>query len=91
MFAEGPTREDRPRAVGAVGASAVRAFAEHILTERIITSTMQEVRRRLRERAKSAGPEIAAATKQAAKLRAEIAKLGAALLTADSKPTTVMK
>lgn len=82
---------DVQRPVDEVDAALIAWVQEHVLTETVIANAMQEVRRRLRERAKAAGPELAAASKQAAKLKAEIAKLGEALLATEDKPAVILK
>ena len=71
------------RPVPVVDAAVLSWIEENILNELIVAQVLAEVRRRLQERAASSGPQVDELEAQAKKLRAEIAKLGEAILLAE--------
>ncbi|WP_437786865.1 hypothetical protein [Sorangium sp. So ce1097] len=64
---------------------------EDVLREEVIAEALRELRRRLAERAKTTGSEVPELEAQVRAVKAEIERLGAALLATDEKPQVVVK
>jgi DNA invertase Pin-like site-specific DNA recombinase len=79
------------RPVATVDAALIDWIQANVLTESLVLSTLREVRRRLAERSKKIGYELPELRAEARKVKAEIEKLGLALLASDERPKHVIK
>ncbi len=79
------------RPVEAVDAAVVGWIRKHVLTEEMVLGTLQEIRRRLAERAKTSGSEAPEIEAQIRTVKTELERLGSALLVADDRPETVLR
>jgi site-specific DNA recombinase len=79
------------RPVAALDAAMLGWIEANILTEEVITRVLGEVRRRLSGRADENAGEIKELTKKAAKLKAEIVRLGEAIVSTSEPPHALVK
>ncbi|UQA57087.1 recombinase family protein [Polyangium aurulentum] len=63
----------------------------NVLTEELVADTLKEVRRRLSEHAQTTHTEVPELEAQVRTVKAELDRLGAALLATDDKPETVLR
>lgn len=79
------------RPVEAVDRAMTEWLHGNVLREEVIAEALRELRRRLAERAKTTGSEVPELEAQVRAVKAEIDRLGEALLASDEKPASVMK
>ncbi|UQA57026.1 recombinase family protein [Polyangium aurulentum] len=79
------------RPISAVDRAVLGWIQANVLSEEVIVAALQELRRRLAEQAKTANTEAPALEQEAAKVRAEIARLGEAIMSTTEAPTTLVR
>jgi len=79
------------RPVETVDQAMIEWLKENVLREEVITEALRELRRRLAERAKTTDGEVPELEAQVRTAKAEIDRLGAALLATDEKPHAIVK
>ena len=79
------------RPVETVDRTVVDWLQANVLREEVIVEALRELRRRLAERAKTTDNDLPELQEQVRTVKAEIDRLGAALLATDDKPHAVMK
>jgi site-specific DNA recombinase len=79
------------RPVDAVDAAVAAWLREKVLTERVISLALEELERRAHEQARTAEGQIPELDARVRQLRAELGRLGAALLGGEEPPHTVMR
>lgn len=79
------------RPVATVNEAVINCIRENVLQEEVIAEALQELRRRLIERAKSVDNELPQLEREASRLRAEITRLVQVLASVDQKPEAVIQ
>ncbi|UQA57063.1 recombinase family protein [Polyangium aurulentum] len=79
------------RPVATVDEAVVNCIKENVLQEEVIAEALRELRRRLAERAKTAGNEAPELEKEAKKLRGEIERLGEAIVATSDPPLHLVR
>ena len=79
------------RPVPNVDAAVLSWLQQNILTEEVLTATLREVRRRIAERSAAGGAEVADLEKQADQIRAELLRLGEAIVSTTDPPRTLVR
>ncbi|MDI1484712.1 recombinase family protein [Polyangium sp. y55x31] len=79
------------RPIAAVDAAVMRFIRENLLREDVILDALQELRRRLCERAKAADTEAPELEQEVRKVRAEIERLSEAIMSTTDPPATLVR
>jgi DNA repair exonuclease SbcCD ATPase subunit len=66
-------------------------WLDELLTDQFVVRALHKIRRRLAERVQTMGGDAPRIEAEAQKLKAELDKLGQALLSTDDKPATIVK